>query len=41
MIQPMTLPVGAIFYLEYTYGLDARMEKILREAGIKIWNGKK
>lgn len=38
-IQPLSMPVGAIFYYEYKYNkaIDTRMEKLLREAGVKIW----
>lgn len=43
MIQPLSIPNGLIFYIEYTYGkqLDKRTEAILREAGVKIWKERK
>ncbi len=39
----MSMPVGLIFYLDYTYGkqLDKRTEDMLREAGVKIWKESK
>lgn len=41
MIQPMTLPVGLIFYLDYKYGGDARARRLLEEAGVKVWEPSK
>ncbi len=42
-VQPMSLPAGLIFYLDYTYGVDEEKRK-LEKAGVKIiygWKEKK